>query len=94
MTAGDPAQPWSWATIASPRGTGLPPTVMDRLSWYRKNSVQSRILFYAVNGAVIVLAAAIPAASAVGASAAVAGVLGAAVAILTGLNQLLQSREN
>lgn len=86
--------PWSWTAIASPRGTALPVNVVDRLRWYRRNSVRNRITFYAINSAVIVLAAAIPAASAVGAGAAFAGVLGAAVAILTGLNSLLQSREN
>jgi hypothetical protein len=87
-------QPWSWATVTSAGGTALPGNVVGRLSWYRKHSRQSRIIFYSVNSAVIVLAAAIPAASAVGAGAAFAGVLGAAVAVLTGLNQLLQSREN
>ncbi|GAB3413029.1 DUF4231 domain-containing protein [Flindersiella endophytica] len=87
-------EPWSWTTIASPRGTALPVNVVDRLRWYRRNSVRNRVTFYSVNSAVIVLAAAIPAVSAVGAGAAVAGVLGAVVAILTGLNSLLQSREN
>jgi hypothetical protein len=75
-------------------GDALPPSVAERMRWFSRQVRRSRILNYGLEIIIIVLAASIPAATTLGASAVVAGVLGAVVTALAGLRQILRSQEN
>lgn len=82
-----------WTTL-SRDGHELPVTVRDRWIWYDKQIRRQRAMFYGLEAFVIVVSAAIPIATVLGASTAVAGVLGAIVTLIVSLRQLLRSREN
>jgi hypothetical protein len=75
-------------------GDALPPSVAERMQWFSRQMRRSRILNYSLEIIIIVLAASIPAATTLGASAVFAGVLGAVVTALAGLRQILRSQEN
>src|SRR5215210_1581808 len=66
----------------------------EQLAWYDGNSDHHKLWFQSLKVAQIVIAAAIPAIAAAGASAALAGVLGAAIVVLEGLQQLFQFQQN
>ena len=84
-----------WARLdGKTTGDALPPSVTERLQWFARQVKRSRILNYSLEIIIIVLAASIPAATTLGASAVVAGVLGAVVTALAGLRQILRSQEN
>jgi hypothetical protein len=83
-----------WRRLARPSGATLPPSVVQRVGWYETRVSRGRRSTYAMEAGIIVVSAAIPAAAAVGASAAFAGVLGAAVTALVGLRQLLRFNAN
>jgi hypothetical protein len=75
-------------------GDALPSSVAERLQWYGRQVRRSRILNYGLEILILVMAASIPAATTLGASAVVAGVLGAVVTALAGMRQVLRSQEN
>jgi hypothetical protein len=89
----DENQPW-WQRLQSPTGQPLPFSVAERLDWYARQARRQRIGNYVLETATIVLAASIPAAATLGPPAAVTGILGAGVAVLTGLRQLVRAGEN
>lgn len=66
----------------------------DQLAWYEAKSLHHKRWFQSLKVTQIVVAAAIPAAAAVGASAGFAGALGAVVVVLEGLQQLFQFQQN
>jgi uncharacterized protein DUF4231 len=66
----------------------------QRLEWYDEHSGHHRRWFVSLKVTQIVVAAAIPATAAAGGSAAVAGVLGAVVVVLEGIQQLFQFQQN
>lgn len=72
----------------------LPPNVTQRLIWYEKQVPRQRMGFYRLDVLVIGISASIPGATSLGASAAVGGVLGAAVTAMVALRQLWRPREN
>lgn len=76
--------------------TGRP--VWDRLesqiTWYETRARTSQWWFKLLKVGQIVVAAAIPVVAAAGASATVAGAMGAAVVVLEGLQQLFQFQQN
>jgi hypothetical protein len=63
------------------------------LRFYDDGTRRARVGYYVLETVIILTSASIPAAAAVGASVAVTGVLGAAVAALIGLRQLAGWRE-
>ncbi len=83
-----------WWERATRQGRPVPEWVQVNLRYYETESRRARISFYVLETTVIVVSAAIPAAAAVGASVAVTGVLGAAVAAMVGLRQLSGWRES
>jgi hypothetical protein len=66
----------------------------DQLAWYEERSRHNKRWYQLLKVGQIVVAAAIPAVVAVGASAAVAGALGAVVVVLEGLQQVFQFQQN
>ena len=66
----------------------------EQLAWYDSHSARSKRWFQRLKVAQIVIAAAIPVAAAGGASAAVTAVLGGAIVVLEGLQQLFQFQQN
>jgi hypothetical protein len=93
MAEGEAHQFW-WQKLTNP-GTGpLPVSVGERIAWYEARVRQHRVGNYVLETATVVVAAAIPAAAALGAPVAVTGVLGAAVTVLAGLRQLIRPGEN
>jgi hypothetical protein len=91
------------------RGTATPPSpapdaasppspawerLEDQLGWYDRNSARCKRGFHSLKVAQIVVAAAIPVIAALGATTAVAGVLGAVIVVLEGLQQLFQYQQN
>lgn len=66
----------------------------DQLDWYERGSARCKRGFHTLKVMQIVIAAAIPAVAALGASAAVAGSLGAVIVVLEGLQQLFQYQQN
>jgi uncharacterized protein DUF4231 len=81
--------PW-WLRLTRPSGTQPPPSVVERLGWYERRVRNARRATYALEGSIIVVAAAIPATVAAGGSAGLAGVLGSIVTALVGVRQLLR----
>jgi|SRR4029079_9212213 len=96
ITTPTSAAPTVWWERLQGKTTGdsLPASVAERLQWYGRQVRRSRILNYGLEIVIIVLAGSIPAATTLGASAVVAGVLGAVVTALAGLRQVLRSQEN
>jgi hypothetical protein len=80
-----------WRRVRRASGAEPPPTVTERLTWYGRRVRSGRRATYAIDGAVIVVSASIPAVAAAGGSAGLAGVLGAIVTILVGVRQLVRS---
>ena len=66
----------------------------DQLGWYEQKSRNNKLWFQSLKVAQIVIAAAIPVSAAAGASATVAGALGAVIVVLEGLQQLFQVQQN
>jgi Protein of unknown function (DUF4231) len=66
----------------------------DQLAWYEKKAQHHKRWFQSLKVGQIVVAAAIPAVAAVGASVGVAGALGAVVVVMEGLQQLFQFQQN
>ena len=66
----------------------------DQLAWYEGAAGRSQRWYRGLKVVTLVLGAAIPVAAALGASAAVAGVLGGIVVVLEGLQQLFHHQEN
>jgi hypothetical protein len=66
-----------WRRARRASGAEPPPTVTERLTWYGRRVRSGRRATYAIDGAVIVVSASIPAVAAAGGSAGLAGVLGA-----------------
>ncbi|BCJ73063.1 hypothetical protein CS0771_26070 [Catellatospora sp. IY07-71] len=87
-------QPVWWQRLTSPGGAPLPLSVHERLGWYERQVRRQRIANYTLEGVTVVVAASIPAAVALGAPAAVTAVLGALVAVLAGLRQLVRPGES
>ncbi len=85
------ASPW-WERTRR-RDRALPAWVQANLRFYDVGTKRARIGYYVLETVIILTSASIPAAAAVGASVAVTGVLGAAVAALIGLRQLAGWRE-
>ncbi|MDI1465004.1 DUF4231 domain-containing protein [Catellatospora sp. KI3] len=93
MADGTAHKHW-WQQLTSPSGSSLPLSVIERVSWYEHQVKKQRRGNHALEATTVVLAAGIPAAAALGAPTAVTAVLGALVAILAGLRQLLRPGEN
>ncbi|MBJ7332245.1 MAG: DUF4231 domain-containing protein [Solirubrobacteraceae bacterium] len=68
--------------------------LLDQLDWYDTKSAGQKKWFQSLKLAQIGLAAAIPAVAAAGASATVAGALGAVIVVLEGTQQLFQFQQN
>ncbi|MFJ1705415.1 DUF4231 domain-containing protein [Kitasatospora sp. NPDC088346] len=83
-----------WADLRGGTGSALPPSVLQRITWYEKQAHHQRAGFYVSEIAIVLLSAAIPASAAAGASTMVAGVLGALVVAAVGLRQLYRWGEN
>lgn len=66
----------------------------DQLAWYERKSRTNKLWYQSLKVAQIVIAAGIPVAAAAGASATVAGALGAVVVVLEGLQQLFQFQQH
>src|SRR5688572_11293419 len=66
----------------------------DQLEWYERTSARHKGWYQSLKVAQIVVAASIPASASLGSSIAVAGVLGAIVVVLEGLQQLFQFQQN
>ena len=66
----------------------------DQLAWYERRGRQNKLWYLGLKVAQIVVAASIPVVAAAGASAAVAGGLGALVVVLEGLQQLFQFQQS
>jgi hypothetical protein len=77
-----------WRRLTRPSGAVPPPSVTERVGWYQQRVRRGRQATYALEGSIILVSAAIPAAVAAGAPAGVAGVLGAVVTALVGVRQL------
>jgi hypothetical protein len=76
-------------------GTGPAWARLDsQLGWYEEKSRHHKRWYQVLKVAQIVIAAAIPVVAAAGASATVAGALGAVIVILEGLQQLFRFQEN
>jgi hypothetical protein len=68
--------------------------LQDQLDWYERKSQHHKRWYQSLKVAQIVVAAGIPVVAAAGASAAVAGGLGAVIVVLEGLQQLFQFQQN
>lgn len=66
----------------------------DQLAWYERNSARCKRWFHRLKVLQIVVAAMIPVSAALGASAAVAGSLGAVIVVVEGVQQLFQYQQN
>jgi hypothetical protein len=66
----------------------------DQLGWYEASAKRSQRSYRALKLVALVIGAAIPVGAALGASAAVAGVLGGIVVVLEGVQQLFHYQEN
>lgn len=66
----------------------------DQLAWYEHSSARCKLWFHRLKVLQIVVAAMIPVSAALGASAGVAGSLGAVVVVVEGLQQLFQYQQN
>jgi hypothetical protein len=66
----------------------------DQLGWYEGKSRQNKLWYQSLKVAQIAIAASIPVTAAAGASATVAGALGAVIVVLEGLQQLFQFQQN
>lgn len=66
----------------------------DQLAWYERKSQHHKRWYQGLKVAQIVIAAGIPVVAAAGASATVAGALGAVIVVLEGLQQLFQFQQN
>lgn len=66
----------------------------DQLGWYERAAGRSQKWYRGLKLLALVFGAAIPVAAALGASAAVAGVLGGIVVVLEGVQQLFHYQEN
>jgi Protein of unknown function (DUF4231) len=66
----------------------------DQLGWYEKSAQRSQKSYRGLKLVALLIGAAIPVAAALGASAAVAGVLGGLVVVLEGVQQLFHYQEN
>ena len=66
----------------------------DQLAWYDAKATTNRVWYQTLKVVQIVVAAAIPVVAAAGASATVAGALGAVVVVLEGFQQLFQFQQN
>lgn len=86
-------QGYWWETLTRD-GSTVPVNVVERARWYEGAVRRERLLFYSLDGVIITLSAAIPVAVAAGASAAIAGVLGAVLTGLVALRQMLQPQQN
>ena len=93
MTQPTSNEPW-WRHLRNPEDRALPGSVVERMRFYATQMRRQRVTNYALEGSAVVIAAAIPAAAALGAPVALTGVLGAIVAILAGLRQLARPGEN
>jgi hypothetical protein len=93
MTQAVPGKLW-WQHLRGPGDRPLPGSVIERMRFYARQMRNQRQANYVLEGAAVVLAAAIPAIAALGAPVAAAGILGAIVAILAGLRQLVRPAEN
>jgi hypothetical protein len=83
-----------WQRLTVPDGRQLPLSVQERLRWCTNQVRRQRTGNYTLEGVTVVIAAGIPAAVALGAPATVIAVLGAMIAILAGLRQLIRPGEN
>jgi hypothetical protein len=83
-----------WQRLTAPGGGQLPLSVQERLRWSANQVRRQRIANYVLEAVTVVVAAGIPAAVALGTPATVVALLGALVAILAGLRQLLRPGEN
>lgn len=63
---------------------------MERLTWYENRVRNGRRSNYGLEGAIIVVSAAVPATAAAGGSIGLAGILGAVVTALVGVRQLVR----
>src|SRR5262249_48783572 len=93
MTQPTSNEPW-WRHLHNPEDRALPGSVVERMRFYAIQMRRQRVANYTLEGSAVVIAAAIPAAAALGAPVALAGVLGAIVAVLAGLRQLARPGEN
>ena len=83
-----------WQRLTAPGGRQLPLSVQERLRWYTNQVRRQRTGNYTLEGVTVVIAAGIPAAVALGAPATLIAVLGALIAVLAGLRQLIRPGEN
>lgn len=90
----DAATTYWWQRLTDGDGRPLPTSVGERLAWYQRQVRRHRTGNYLLETAIVVVAAAIPAAAGLGASVALTGVLGAVVTALAGLRQLIRPGEN
>jgi Protein of unknown function (DUF4231) len=89
-----PSGEYWWQQLGRQDGRPLPPSVVERLTWYERRVRRRRIGHYAIELVILLASAAIPAAAAIGASTAAMGVLGAAVTALIGARQLFKLEED
>jgi hypothetical protein len=68
--------------------------LVEQLDWYERKAKHHKRWFQALKVVQIVVAAAIPVAAAAGASATVAGALGALIVVVEGVQQLFQFQQN
>jgi hypothetical protein len=84
--------------MLAPMGNGETGPAWERLEsqlgWYEEKSRRHKRWYQGLKVAQIVIAAGIPVVAAAGASATVAGALGAVIVILEGLQQLFRFQEN
>ncbi len=92
----DPRVPDATATVAPPPAGPAWERLEDQLRWYDTKSAHHKTWFHWLKVAQIVIAAAIPVVAAVGGdgAAATAGLLGATIVVLEGLQQLFQFQQN
>ncbi|MER5641475.1 DUF4231 domain-containing protein [Kitasatospora sp. NPDC002227] len=88
------ASDYWWARLRGPGGGEVPPSVVERISWYELRLHRHRIGHQVSEVVILLLGAAIPAAVAAGAPGAVTGVLGALVVVGTGVRQLFRFSDN
>jgi hypothetical protein len=67
---------------------------VDQLAWYEGQATRDKHWYQTLKVIQLVVAAAIPVVAALGAGAAVAGVLGAVIVTLEGIQQLFQFQQN
>lgn len=89
-----PSGEYWWQQLHRRDRQPLPPSVIERLTWYEKQVRRKRTAYYTIEVVILLASAAVPAAAAAGASAAAMGVLGAAVTALIGTRQLFRLEED